>query len=226
MLGSRMKKRNQAIEREMLPQMDAIFGYALYLTRNRTEAEELTQETMVKAVNAFAQYREGTNCKAWLFRIMYNTFLNDIRKRRVHYEFEESAVAELSDREDLKAFVRANRSPEESFVSMLSRTKVREAVEKLPEEFKSVVVLADLEGFAYKEIAEILGCPIGTVMSRLHRGRKLLRVRLLHWARELGLVEATSVNSDEASDALPESENVTPLAAYRRSEASGNGKEE
>ena len=109
---------------------------------------------------------------------------------------------------------------------MLSRTKVREAVEKLPEEFKSVVVLADLEGFAYKEIAEILGCPIGTVMSRLHRGRKLLRVRLLHWARELGLVEATSVNSDEASDALPESENVTPLAAYRRSEASGNGKEE
>ena len=226
MLGSRMKKRNQAIEREMLPHMDAMFGYSLYLTRNRTEAEELTQETLVKAVNAFSQYQEGTNCKAWLFRIMYNTFLNGIRKRRVHYQFEESSVAELADREDLKAFVRANRTPEESFVSMLSRTKVREAIEKLPEEFKSVVVLADLEGFAYKEIAEILECPIGTVMSRLHRGRKLLRVRLLHWARELGLVEPASNIGDEAQEALPEPGNVTPLSAYRRGESTGNGEEE
>ncbi len=224
-LGSNIRKRNQAIEREMLPHMDAMFGYSLYLTRNRTEAEELTQETMVKAVKAFSQYQEGTNCKAWLFRIMYNSFLNNIRKKRVQYEFEESSVAELADREDLKTFVRANRTPEESFVSMLSRTKVREAIEKLPEEFKSVVVLADLEGFAYKEIAEILDCPIGTVMSRLHRGRKLLRVRLLQWARELGLVEPATT-SEEAQDALPEPENVTPLSAYRRGEATGNGEEE
>jgi RNA polymerase sigma-70 factor (ECF subfamily) len=226
-LGRKNRERNQAIENEVLPHMDALHGYALYLTRNRNDAEELTQETLLKAVNAFSQYQRGTNCKAWLFRIMYNTFLNGIRKNRVQYEFEDAVVADLAEREDLKAFVKANRTPEESFVAMLSRSKVREAVERLPEEFKSVVVLADLEGFAYKEIAEIVGCPIGTVMSRLHRGRKLLRVRLFQWARELGLVELPESQVEtESLEELPEPENVTPLSSYRRSEASASGKEE
>jgi RNA polymerase sigma-70 factor (ECF subfamily) len=226
-LRSRTRRRADAIEREVLPHMDALYGYGLYLTRNRTEAEELTQETLLKAVNAFSQYQEGTNCKAWLFRIMHNTFLNSIRKKQIPLDFEENALSELAQREDLKTFVNANRTPEESFVSMLSRAKVREAVETLPPEFKSVVILADLEGFAYKEIAEILSVPIGTVMSRLHRGRKLLRVRLLGWAREMGLVDVADDADEGASEPLPEPENVTPLASYRRmGNGPGNGEEE
>ena len=228
MLGSQTGKRNKAIEKEMFPHLDALFGYALYLTRKRTNAEELVQDTLLKAVNSFSQYEQGTNCKAWLFRIMHNTFLNSVRKRRVELEFEESTINEISRREDLKTFVRANPNPEESFVNALSRSKVREAVERLPAEFRAVVVLADLEQMAYKEIAEILDCPIGTVMSRLHRGRKLLRVRLLHWAREMGIVTpAVASETTDADHELPDPGNVTPIAAYRRRTVqNGDSKEE
>lgn len=217
-VASRTKQETRdGIEQEMLPHTDALFGYGLYLTRNRNEAEELTQETLVKAVNAFSQYEFGTNCKAWLFRIMHNTFLNMRRRDRFSkLEFEETSATLLGQREDMKAFVRVNPSPEESFVSMLSRSKVREAIEKLPSEFKEVVVLADLEGFSYKEIAEVLSCPIGTVMSRLHRGRKLLRIKLLGWARELGLVEAEEDSAAQDTVQDPEElDKVTPIALWR-----------
>jgi len=205
------------MEQEMLPHLDALYGYGLYLTRSRTEAEELVQETLIKGVRAFSQYQTGTNCKAWLFRIMHNTFLNNVRKKYAHLRFEEHVDAELVRREDLKSFIRANPTPEESFVTQISKSKVRDAVEELPPQFRAVVVLADLEEFSYKEIAEILSCPVGTVMSRLHRGRKLLRIRLMSWARELGLVEAESAEAGEAVETdLAEAEKVTSIAAYRR----------
>lgn len=204
----------------MLPHVDALHGYALYLTRKRTEAEELTQETLLKAVNAFSQYQIGTNCKAWLFRIMYNTFLNSVRGRRVQIEFDEASMSDLSRPEDMRSFVKANRTPEESFVNMLSRSKVREAVETLPPDFRAVVVLADLEELSYKEIAEVLSCPIGTVMSRLHRGRKLLRQRLMGFAREMGLVAPAPSESGTETGQETEAQNerkITHLAAYRAS---------
>jgi RNA polymerase sigma-70 factor, ECF subfamily len=205
------------MEQEMLPHIDALHGYALYLTRKRTEAEELTQETLLKAVNAFSQYQVGTNCKAWLFRIMYNTFLNSVRGRRVQIEFDEASMSGLSRPEDMKGFAKANRTPEESFVNMLSRSKVREAVETLPPDFRAVVVLADLEELSYKEIAEVLSCPIGTVMSRLHRGRKLLRQRLMSFAREMGLVGSARAEEEEAVQDVDTSDGqkITHLAAYR-----------
>jgi len=203
------------MKEELLPQMNALFRYSLYLTRDKVEAEELVQETMLKAVKSFQSYRAGTNCKAWLFRIATNTRLNKLRRKDTRVELREHLYPSVNEGEDLASVVRASRTPEESFVTQLSRSKVREAVEKLPSEFRAVVVLADLEGLSYREIAEVLSCPIGTVMSRLHRGRKLLRTLLLSWARELGLVEAASADSEETPDAEENLENVTPISAYR-----------
>jgi len=212
MFGRRANHRSSAIERELFPHLEALHGYALYLTRQREQAEELTQETLLKAVNSFHQYQPGTNCKAWLFRIMHNTWLNALRKRRPEVELDDQLL-DANTREDLAAFGQANRTPEESFVSQMSRSRVREAIEKLPDEFRAVVVLADLEELSYKEIAEVLSCPIGTVMSRLHRGRKMLRQRLFRWAQEMGLV------AEPAEAAAPAAEsgcdNITPLALYR-----------
>jgi len=201
-----------------------LYGYALYLTRNRTEAEELTQESMLKAVAAFAQYQTGTNCRAWLFRILHNTWLNKLRKRHVEIELSDATALDLEQREDSRAFVRSNASPEESLVSQMSRTRVREAVDSLPPDFRSVVVLADLEEFAYREIADILSIPIGTVMSRLHRGRRLLRVRLMDMALELGLVEREP--AEEVEDDHAGLDNVTSLSARRRKAAEGESSEE
>jgi len=205
------------MEKELLPHVDALHGYALYLTRKRTDAEELTQETLLKAVKSFAQYQLGTNCKAWLFRIMYNTFLNNVRGRRIQIEFEEGHMSDLSGVEDVRGFAKANKTPEESFVNMLSRSKVRDAVETLPPDFRAVVVLADLEELSYKEIAEALSCPIGTVMSRLHRGRKLLRMRLMSYAREMGLLAPTAEadDSERQEEKSMDEEKITHLAAYR-----------
>lgn len=201
------------IEREVLPHLDALHRFSLYLTKDRSEAEELTQETLVKAIKGFGSFTEGTNCKAWLFRIATNTFLNRVRRRPTQVEFRETWPADPGVGPNTATFVRANRTPEESFVVQLSRSKVREAVEALPAEFRSVVVLADLEGFAYREIAEILSCPIGTVMSRLHRGRRLLRSTLVDWAREMGLV--VSERDAETDQGSEDEASVTPLSLYR-----------
>ena len=206
------RERRAEIERELLPHLDALYRYGMYLTRDRTEAEDLAQETLVKAVNAFEQFRPGTNGKAWLFKIMTNTFLNHQRRRAWQVELNEGLAREGPETEDLPTFVQANRSVEESFLTQLSRTKVREGIENLPREFRSVVVLADLEELSYKEIADVLCCPIGTVMSRLHRGRRLLRVILLEWARALGLVAPAP---DAAETPAADLDNVAPLSAYR-----------
>jgi len=215
MLVSRRKRVQGTIEREVLPHLDALYRYALYLTHDRDSAEELSQDTLLKAVNSIALYREGTNCKAWLFKIMTNTFLNKGRKKVQLVELEENGRLDIDPAEDPAAFVQANRTPEESLVSMLSRAKVREAVEALPDEFSSVVVLADLEEFSYKEIAEILACPIGTVMSRLHRGRKLLRTMLMRWAIDLGLIDASLPRESREAIRDEEQRNVTPMAGYK-----------
>ncbi|MBM4352379.1 MAG: sigma-70 family RNA polymerase sigma factor [Deltaproteobacteria bacterium] len=220
----RPRRPGNGIEEEVLPHLDSLYGYALYLTRNRNEAEDLTQESMLKAVAAFSQYRPGTNCRAWLFRILHNTWLNKLRKRHVELELTDAATADLEEREDTRAFVRSNPSPEESLVSHMARSRVREAVDSLPPEFRAVVVLADLEEFAYREIADILSIPIGTVMSRLHRGRRLLRIRLMDMARELGLVAGQT--AAEAADAKEEIDNVAFLSARRRKAAEPESSEE
>jgi len=176
------------------PYMDALYSAALRMTRNPADAEDLVQETYLRAYRGFEGFKEGTNLKAWLYRILTNTYINQYRaaKRRPDQ-------VDLDDVEDLYLYRRlggieaamAGRSPETVVLESMPETAVKEAVESLPENFRMAVLLADVEGFAYKEIAEILDIPIGTVMSRLHRGRKLLQKRLWDFAVENGLATGT-----------------------------------
>lgn len=226
---SRWKKSEGVVEREILPQMDSLYRFCLYLTRERASAEDLTQETMLKAVAAIDSYQEGTNSKAWLLRIATNTHLNRVRRKGCEVELQEGVLPETEAMGDSALFTKSA-SPEECFVHALTRSQVRDAVEKLPAEFRAVVVLADLEGLAYREIAEVLSCPIGTVMSRLHRGRRMLRGMLLSYAREIGLVGAgpgTETGTTEArgsgtaagsSDAVKDGsmDRVAVLSTYRK----------
>jgi RNA polymerase sigma-70 factor (ECF subfamily) len=171
--------------------MGSLYSAALRMTRNPADAEDLVQETYLKAYRAFGSFKEGTNLKAWLYRILTNTFINSYRARRRRPE-----QTELDDVEDLYLYrrlggleaVSAGRSAEEEVLEHFTETEVKEAVEALPEQFRMAVLLADVEGFSYKEIAEILDIPIGTVMSRLHRGRRALQKTLHDFGKQRGLV--------------------------------------
>ena len=171
--------------------MGSLYSAALRMTRNPADAEDLVQETYLKAYRAFGSFKEGTNLKAWLYRILTNTFINSYRARRRRPE-----QTELDEGEDLYLYrrlggleaVSAGRSAEEEVLEHFTETEVKEAVEALPEQFRLAVLLADVEGFSYKEIAEILDIPIGTVMSRLHRGRRALQKALHDFGTARGLV--------------------------------------
>jgi RNA polymerase sigma-70 factor (ECF subfamily) len=171
--------------------MPSLYSAAMRMTRNPADAEDLVQETYLKAYRAFDSFQEGTNLKAWLYRILTNTFINSYRSRKRRPE-----QTELDDVEDLYLYRRlggleaaaAGRSAEEEVLEHFTEGDVKAAIEALPEQFRLAVLLADVEGFSYKEIAEILDVPIGTVMSRLHRGRKALQKALFEFGVERGLV--------------------------------------
>jgi RNA polymerase sigma-70 factor, ECF subfamily len=183
--GEDLEHRHREFERETMPYMDALYNFALRMTSDPDEADDLLQETYLKAWRFFDSFEKGTNAKAWLFRIMKNTFINMYRRTskepdKVDYhdveEFYHSIRAASTDPNDL----------EESIFSNVLDDSVSGALESLPEEFRTVVILCDIEGFTYEEIADFVACPIGTVRSRLHRGRKMLREKLLGYARERG----------------------------------------
>ena len=171
--------------------MPSLYSAALRMTRSPADAEDLVQETYLKAYRAFGSFQAGTNLKAWLYRILTNTFINAYRSRKRRPE-----QTELDEVEDLYLYRRlggleaaaAGRSAEEEVLDHFTETDVKDALESLPEQFRMAVLLADVEGFSYKEIAEILDVPIGTVMSRLHRGRKALQKALFEFGVERGLV--------------------------------------
>ncbi len=174
-----------------MPYVGQLYAAAMRMTRNPADAEDLVQETMLKAYRAYDTFQEGTNLKAWLYRILTNTYINRYRKAQ-----RRPTETDLGEVEDLYLYRRLGsedtadmaRSAEDQLLEGLVESDIKEAVESLPEHFRLPVLLADLEGFSYKEIAEILEIPIGTVMSRLHRGRKQLQRALWEYASRRGLV--------------------------------------
>jgi len=177
---------------QALPHLDGLYAAAMRMTRNPADAEDLVQETMVRAYRGFEGFSDGTNLRAWLYRILTNTFINIYRAKQRRPE-----QTELGEVEDLYLYnriggleaARMGRSAEDELMDLFSESEVKNAIEELPEQFRIAVLLADVEGFAYKEIAEILDVPIGTVMSRLHRGRKSLQKTLYGFAVQRGLTD-------------------------------------
>jgi RNA polymerase sigma-70 factor (ECF subfamily) len=177
-----------------MPYMSPLYSAALRMTRNPADAEDLVQETYLRAYRGFGGFEEGTNLKAWLYKILTNTFINSYRSKKRRPD-----EVDLDETEDFYLFRRlggleaaaAGRTPEAEVLDAMPDEVVKEALESLPEQFRMAVLLADVEGFSYKEIAEIMDVPIGTVMSRLHRGRKQLQQRLWAYGREHGLVPDT-----------------------------------
>jgi RNA polymerase sigma-70 factor (ECF subfamily) len=182
------EERAIRFERDALPFLDQLYSGAMRMTRNPQDAEDLVQETFAKAYASFHQFKEGTNLKAWLYRILTNTFINNYRKKQ--REPQPSMSEDVEDWQLARAESHTSsglKSAEMQALERLPDSDVKDALSQLPEDFRLAVYLADVEGFPYKEIAEIMDTPIGTVMSRLHRGRRQLRAMLTDYARDRGM---------------------------------------
>lgn len=178
-------RKQEDFEEEIIPHLDAMYNFALRLTSDPNDAEDLVQDTIVKAFRFFSSYEKGTNAKAWLFRILKNSYINNYRKKskqpnQVDYDevssFYETIRADRTDTSDL----------EDRMFRELIDDDISNALEELPEDFRTVVLLCDVEGFTYEEIANMLDVPIGTIRSRLHRGRNLLKSQLMDYAEKRG----------------------------------------
>jgi RNA polymerase sigma-70 factor (ECF subfamily) len=190
----------EAFAQEAMQFAPQLYNAALRMTRNRSDAEDLVQETYLRAYRGYGNFEEGTNLRAWLFRILTNTYINSYRSKQRRVQ-----ETDLNDVEDLYLYRRianvdlASRSAEDTLFELFTDDEVKAALESLPESFRLPVLLADVEEFSYKEIAEMLSIPIGTVMSRLHRGRKAMHKALADYATERGLLARTP-DTEEHTD--------------------------
>lgn len=214
-------------EAEFLPNLPALMSVATRLTGSRSKAEDLVQDTLLKAYRSREQYRAGTNPRAWLLAILRNTFLNSYRRRNL-----ERRVFDGPDADALApgwigaSSLRAMRDPHSGALHELLEAPLLTAIDELPPEFRMTVLLADIEEMSYREIADSMGCPIGTVMSRLHRGRRWLRTRLLEHAETLGLVEVNAEapvedTRDARAEAAPAAGTPVDLNRYRQKKGVG-----
>ena len=210
---SRRKRRNE-FEKVALPHMDALYGAAFRLARNPRDAEDLVQDVMLRAYRFWDSFEKDSNCKAWLFRILTNTFINHYQKKKRSREVLDAAVAEQSVTDGVLVHERSysQRNPEALLLDQSLSDDVARALDSLSPEFRVAVVLCDVQGFSYKEIAEILDCPVGTVMSRLHRGRRLLRQALHEFAVQQGILRDPEANSGNAAEGAE----PINLAEYRK----------
>ena len=190
----------EKLTNEAMQYAPQLFATALRMTRNRADAEDLVQETFVKSWRSFATFQEGTNLRAWLFRSMTNTFINKYNaQQRRPQETELDEVEELFLFRRIGAFDQSkmNQSAEDQLLEFFTDDEVKNAIEELPEMFRLPVLLSDVDGFSYKEIAEMLDVPIGTVMSRLHRGRKMMQKLLYTYAKDRGLVDESLLSPQD-----------------------------
>ena len=183
------KKRRAEFEREALPHLDALYGAALRLTRSPSDAEDLVQDTILKAYRFYDRFEVGTNLKAWLLKILTNTFINRYRRGvRERGVFEGGSAESVGDGVMSRSAMRGLLDPVEDAQRGLLLAEIQAALDELPEDYRLMILLADVEELSYKEIADVVGCPIGTVMSRLHRARKQMQTRLVAQAEALGIV--------------------------------------
>jgi RNA polymerase sigma-70 factor (ECF subfamily) len=183
-MGEEASGKQKEFESEALVHLDTLYNVALRLTGNASDAEDLVQDTVTKAYRAWDKYEPGTNCRAWLVTIMRNTFINQFRRRS-----KQPSPVQFDAVEDTSVFEQVqDRDPEGSFFRFIVDDEVKQAIQELPEEFRIPVVLSDVEGLSYAEIAEILDLPVGTVKSRLFRGRRRLQQRLYEYAMEMGYI--------------------------------------
>jgi RNA polymerase sigma-70 factor (ECF subfamily) len=209
MLGSGPEARREEFEQVALPHADALYNFALKMTRSRKDAEDLVQDTFLRAFRFFHRFEPGTNCRAWLFRILKNTYINSYRKvKRTPDHVDFGQVEEYYDTVASDDILKRHKTPEEELLDGSLDHRVAEAVASLPEEYREVVLLNFVEDLSYKEISEALEIPMGTVMSRLHRGRKILQRKLKDYALSTRLLP--SLNRREGED------RVVDIDAYRK----------
>ncbi len=193
------QQRRAEFEQEALPYLDNLYATALRLTRSASDAEDLVQDTLLKAYRFYDRFEAGTNMKAWLLRILTNTFINryrrSVRERKV---FEGAIARPVGEGVMSRAAMRGLSRPVEDAQRRILAAEIQAAIDELPDDYRMMILLADVEELSYKEIAEVVGCPIGTVMSRLHRARKLLQSKLVQQAIQLGIVDEPG---DETADA-------------------------
>lgn len=215
-----IRKERAQFEEAVLPHLDALYGSAFRLTRNGGDAEDLVQDALLRAYRFWGSFQKGSNCKAWLFKILTNTFINGYKRKKRSKEILKAAVAEQESTDGVLIHAQAlnQRSPAELVVEQSLSEDVERALETIPADFRVAVVLCDVEGFSYKEIAEILECPVGTVMSRLHRGRRLLHKELHEYAKSQGLLRDDPAGPERPLLRESTGNNTIDLAQYRKAQ--------